>query len=83
MASVGNQESYETKAQEQIPVQDDNAAVEDGIDEATADSDAQLERDDNEAIDKSNIVEGRTRHAKPEGGSYREPGDNEGLPTDE
>lgn len=41
------------------------------------------DRDDNEAIDKSNIVEGRTRHAQPEGGSYREPGDDEGLPTDD
>lgn len=42
-----------------------------------------LERDDNEAIDEGNIVEGRTRHAKPEAGSYREPGDEEGLPTDD
>lgn len=40
------------------------------------------ERDDNEAIDKSNIVEGRTRGAKPEGGSYREPGDSEALPSE-
>lgn len=40
------------------------------------------ERDDNEAIDKSNIVEGRTRGAKPEGGSYREPGDSEALPAE-
>jgi hypothetical protein len=36
-------------------------------------------RDDNEAIDKSNIIDGRTRGAKPAGG-YREPGDEEGLP---
>lgn len=41
-----------------------------------------LERDDNEAIDKSNIVEGRTRGAKPDGGSYREPGDEEALPSE-
>lgn len=40
------------------------------------------ERDDNEAIDKSNIVEDRTRGAKPEGGSYREPGDGEALPDE-
>jgi hypothetical protein len=40
-------------------------------------------RDDNEAIDKSNIIEGeRTRGAKPSGG-YREPGDDEGLPGPE
>lgn len=36
------------------------------------------ERDDKEAIDKSNIVEERTRGAKPTG-QYREPSDTEGL----
>lgn len=36
-----NEESYVTK-DEQIPVQEDTDAVEDGVDEATADSDAQL-----------------------------------------
>ena len=41
-----------------------------------------LERDDAEAIDESNIVGGRTRGAKPSGG-YTEPGDEEGLPTDD
>jgi hypothetical protein len=40
-----------------------------------------LERDDQDAIDKSNILNERTRHAKPEG-TYREPGDTEGLPDD-
>ena len=39
-------------------------------------------RDDNEAIDQSNIIGGRTRGAKPTGG-YREPGDEEGLPGPE
>lgn len=39
-----------------------------------------IERDDKEAIDKSNIIKGdRTRHAKPVG-TYKEPGDEEGLP---
>lgn len=37
-----------------------------------------LERDDKEAIDKSNIVKERTRGAQP-AGEYREPGDTEGL----
>ena len=36
-------------------------------------------KDENEAIDKSNIVGERTRGAKPVG-SYTEPGDEEGLP---
>ncbi|KAK7709803.1 hypothetical protein SLS64_006044 [Diaporthe eres] len=79
-----NDETYNDYATQggEIPVQDDNAPIEEGVDAATADSDAQLERDDNEAIDKSNIVEGRTRGAKPEAGSYREPGDNEALPAE-
>jgi len=38
-------------------------------------------RDDADAIDESNIIGGRTRGAKPSGG-YREPGDDEGLPSD-
>ena len=38
------------------------------------------ERDDSEAIDKGNILDGgRTRGAKPTG-TYTEPGDDEGLP---
>ncbi|CZR67609.1 uncharacterized protein PAC_17508 [Phialocephala subalpina] len=65
-----------------IPVQSDNDIVEDPIDSNVADSDEQLARDDNEAIDQSNIVDGRTRGAKPSGG-YREPGDEEGLPGPE
>lgn len=39
--SVGNEESYVTK-EDQVPVLDDNDTVEEGVDEATADSDAQL-----------------------------------------
>ncbi|KAI6708265.1 hypothetical protein JHW43_009220 [Diplocarpon mali] len=65
-----------------IPVQPDDAPVEDPIDADVADSDEQLARDDNEAIDKSNIIEEKTRGAKPRG-SYREPGDEEGLPGPE
>lgn len=41
-----------------------------------------IARDEKEAIDEDNIVEGRTRGAKPDGG-YREPGDEEGLPSDD
>lgn len=39
-------------------------------------------KDDADAIDQSNIIEGRTRGAKPTGG-YAEPGDEEGLPGPE
>lgn len=41
----------------------------------------QSERDDKEAIDESNIIDERTRGAKPIS-TYKEPGDTEGLPED-
>lgn len=41
-----------------------------------------IERDDADAIDKSNIIGERTRHAKPTE-TYREPGDDEGLPSED
>ncbi|KAL8694686.1 MAG: hypothetical protein Q9218_000697 [Villophora microphyllina] len=65
--------------QSQIPVQKDEAPVEDPINADTADSDQTLAQDDKDAIDQSNIIGGRTRGAKPSGG-YKEPGDEEGLP---
>lgn len=40
-------------------------------------------RDDNEAIDKGNIIDERTRGAGKPSGTYREPGDDEGIPTDD
>lgn len=42
-----------------------------------------LARDDNEAIDKGNILDERTRGAGKPSGTYREPGDDEGIPTDD
>jgi hypothetical protein len=39
-------------------------------------------RDDKDAIDEDNVIDERTRGAKP-AGSYREPGDEEGLPGPE
>lgn len=42
-----------------------------------------IEKDDADAIDKSNIMEGRTRGAAKDKGGYREPGDEEGIPDDE
>ncbi|MCJ1396859.1 hypothetical protein MMC11_000049 [Xylographa trunciseda] len=68
--------------QSTIPVQKDEAPVEDPIDPATADSDETLARDDADAIDQSNIIGSRTRGAKPSGG-YTEPGDEERLPADD
>ncbi|MCJ1410239.1 hypothetical protein MMC19_004324 [Ptychographa xylographoides] len=69
--------------QSTIPVVSDQTSVEDPIDPATADSDATLARDDSEAIDKSNIIDSRTRGAAKASGAYTEPGDEEGLPTDD
>ncbi|KAL2213147.1 hypothetical protein CC79DRAFT_1361967 [Sarocladium strictum] len=67
---------------EPLPVQSDADRVEDPVDGDVADSDEQLERDDSDAIDESNIIDERTRHAKPTD-TYREPGDDEGLPGPE
>lgn len=39
-----------------------------------------IEKDEADAIDESNIVEGRTRGAAKKPGTYREPGDDEGIP---
>lgn len=43
---------------------------------------AQTERDEKDAIDEDNIIDDRTRNAKPKG-TYKEPGDEEGLPTND
>lgn len=94
------QDDYKSRTgQSTIPVQSDDAAIEDPIDANTADSDEQLGRfatglgywneltldvaqDDKDAIDESNIIDSKTRGAGPDGG-YQEPGDEEGLPTDD
>ncbi|KAH0489347.1 hypothetical protein TgHK011_009780 [Trichoderma gracile] len=70
-------DSYTTGTQnESVPVQGDNAPVEDPIQASSADSDEQLAQDDAEAIDKSNIIGERTRGSKPRG-SYQEPSDEQ------
>ncbi|KAH9844911.1 hypothetical protein Tdes44962_MAKER07021 [Teratosphaeria destructans] len=78
--AVDNDYTSRPGQKQHIPVQTDEAPIDDPIDPATADSDQQLERDENEAIDTSNIVEGRTRGATKQQSAYREPGDDEGLP---
>jgi len=57
--------------------------VDSPYDKGNPDSDQQLDRDDKDAIDESNIVDSRTRGAAKKEGSYAEPGDEEGLPTDD
>ncbi|CEJ54028.1 hypothetical protein PMG11_00353 [Penicillium brasilianum] len=69
---------YVTDEQD-IPVQDDIQDIEDPIDEGTANSDQQLANDEKEAIDRSNIINERTRHAKPQ----TDNGYNEGPSEDD
>ncbi|KIW08345.1 uncharacterized protein PV09_01262 [Verruconis gallopava] len=73
--------------QSEIPVDaDDKAEQATGIHEGDidpqADSDEQLDADDKSAIDETNIIGSRTRGATKQAGTYREPGDEEGLPSD-
>lgn len=90
--------SRQAHKNEGIPVIADSDKIEDPIDANKADSNAQLgmshlqihiqlsltplDRDDADAIGKSNIINERTRHAGKPSGTYREPGDDEGLPDD-
>jgi hypothetical protein len=64
--------------QNQIPVQKDEAPIEDPIDPDTADSDQVLEADEKAAMNEDNIIESRLRDGaeKPKG-TYQEPGDEE------
>ncbi|KAJ4289998.1 hypothetical protein N0V88_006799 [Collariella sp. IMI 366227] len=66
-------DSYRTHGMNQPnPVVSDDAPVEDPMAKENPDSEAMLEKDEREAMDKSNILKGsRTRHAKPMG-SYQE-----------
>lgn len=42
-----------------------------------------IERDEKEAIDETNIIEGKTGDAAKSTETYHEPSDEEGLPTDD
>ncbi|GME23437.1 hypothetical protein GTA08_BOTSDO05566 [Neofusicoccum parvum] len=81
--NAGDNDYVSRSGQYQVPVQKDEAPVDDPIDSATADSDEQLARDEKEAIDEDNIVSSRTRGAAKKAGTYAEPGDEEGLPGPE
>lgn len=75
-SAVPAQDDYVSRTgQSEIPVERDGKTVEGGYDNRDqADSDAQLQADEKDAIDSSNIIEERTRGAKP-AGTYTEPGD--------
>ncbi|KZF19707.1 hypothetical protein L228DRAFT_271028 [Xylona heveae TC161] len=81
-AGDSKENSYISRTgQRHIPVQKDEMPVEDPIDPVKADSDEYLAQDEREVIDDSNIIGERTRGARPRG-TYREPGDDEGMPND-
>ncbi|OJJ03362.1 hypothetical protein ASPVEDRAFT_42875 [Aspergillus versicolor CBS 583.65] len=63
----------------QVPVQRDSASYNDPMQPPYSNTDQQLAQDENEAIDRSNILGGdRLRHAKPDlQGQYREGEDEE------
>ncbi|KAK7900276.1 hypothetical protein LTR67_004022 [Exophiala xenobiotica] len=76
-----NDSSYVRPGDSTVPVQKDSAPVEDPMQAPKSNSDAQLEQDEREAIDRGNVVKGRTRHAKPTG-SYSEGPDEDQLPKE-
>ncbi|KAK8192672.1 hypothetical protein M8818_007844 [Zalaria obscura] len=76
----GDNDYVSRTGQSQIPVQSDQAGVEDPIDPASADSDQTLQADEQETMDQGNIIDERTRGATKPSGTYAEPGDEEGLP---
>ncbi|KAI1347443.1 hypothetical protein F5Y01DRAFT_295124 [Xylaria sp. FL0043] len=81
-----NDDSYttENKNTESVPVVSDEAAIEDPVRPEQADTNEQLDRDDREAIDESNILKDRLRGNEPKKGALREPSDEEmGLAEDE
>ncbi|PGH14386.1 hypothetical protein AJ80_05976 [Polytolypa hystricis UAMH7299] len=73
-----------TKRGEPVSVQGDDAPVEDPMQPPFSNTDQQLERDEQEAVDKSNILKGdRTRHAKPQTASgYNEGPNEDDLPAE-
>ncbi|KAI5269067.1 hypothetical protein E4T47_07306 [Aureobasidium subglaciale] len=81
---VASDNDYASRTgQNEIPVQKDEAAIEDPIDPDTADSDKVLEQDEKAAMNEDNILDERTRGAAKPKGAYTEPGDDEGLPGPE
>ncbi|CAI7645264.1 unnamed protein product [Penicillium discolor] len=68
---------------DQVPVQEDEQSFEDPMQPPYSNSDQQLEEDEREAINKSNIMRGdRLRHAKPRStNKYNEGPDESDLPA--
>ncbi|CAG8898624.1 unnamed protein product [Penicillium egyptiacum] len=67
---------------DKVPVQPDDQQFDDPMQPPYSNSDQQLERDESEAIDQSNVLKGeRLRHAKPRtANKYNEGPDENDLP---
>ncbi|KAH3980799.1 hypothetical protein HBH70_064200 [Parastagonospora nodorum] len=74
--TVADDDYKSRTGQSEIPVQSDSAAIEATEYDNGGDSEQQLEKDENEAIDKTNILDERTRGATKKAGTYTEPGDD-------
>ncbi|PYH94934.1 hypothetical protein BO71DRAFT_378456 [Aspergillus ellipticus CBS 707.79] len=77
--------AHETKTglRGQIPIQDDDDVFEDPMQPPFSNTDQQLAQDENEAIDQSNVIPGRTRGAKPQTrNQYSEGPEEDDLPDD-
>ncbi|KAH8732554.1 hypothetical protein GQ44DRAFT_735426 [Phaeosphaeriaceae sp. PMI808] len=73
-------DDYQSRtSQSEIPVQRDGAAIESTEYGNGGDSGKQLEKDEADAIDRSNILDERTRGATKKAGTYTEPSDEEGI----
>ncbi|KAF9740050.1 hypothetical protein PMIN06_003872 [Paraphaeosphaeria minitans] len=83
VGDAGDNDYASRTGQSTIPVQRDEAPVDEPYGSGNADSDEQLERDEKDAIESSNIVDSRTRGATKQAGTYAEPSDDEGLPGPE
>ncbi|KAJ6139468.1 hypothetical protein N7471_005954, partial [Penicillium samsonianum] len=68
---------------DKVPVQRDNESYEDPMQPPYSNSNQQLEEDEKEAINKSNVLKGdRLRHAKPRtSNKYNEGPDENDLPA--
>ncbi|KAJ5968845.1 hypothetical protein N7501_005093 [Penicillium viridicatum] len=65
----------------QVPVQGDNQQFDDPMQPPYSNTDQQLEEDEQEAIDNSNVLRGdRLRHAKPRTSNKYSEGPDEDLP---
>ncbi|GLB06896.1 hypothetical protein AtubIFM57258_002215 [Aspergillus tubingensis] len=80
-----NSYAHETRSglRNQVPVTRDDDIYEDPMQPPYSNTDQQLAQDEDEAIDQSNVIQGRTRGAKPQTrNQYNEGPDEDELPDE-